>query len=978
MQSTDVEHTALTEFARSSGSVRCEGNSPINLDSEECCWLVESGTVDLFIFETKEGVEHAPPQHLMHLSPGRLIPAVRSDVGADDVSDTRLSILAKGTPGTLLKKLDVADLTNISSKEIGEQVDLWLTEFTEALARFVYRFPQFLKYIDPNSTQELEPCNFGIRRGVAWAVGPSQGMGLFMDLIDSTEAADESSNCILPLTRSTWLAVLENVTVSSKSTQVLVEEERWWDALNSFHKVAFQLERLNRRLAVVDDANLERDRSMSRRLAETVARTKLFNVYDHPLGSDVQVDDTVLADALTIIGRYQGIEFSVPKKTGTMETTVSLSDIVDASSIRARKVRLDPDSKWWRSDSTAMLAFRSSDEQPVVLVPGLFGRYKQIDPVSGQSQPVSRERAEELKDEAWMFYCGLPPGPLEPSDLSQVALNGSGSELIQLVIGGFISGLLKLVPAFALGFVANHISGNGSTDALYVVAFTLAGFALLGAIFHFWQNTVMMRFEGRSASRLEAAFWDRLMRLPSAVLNRHPSGDLAMSGMTFQNLRDGLQGVGAYSLLSVVFLLPVFAVIFFYDAVLGTTALVFSLIALATTLYLGMCQIAPNARMIGAVRRVAGLLFEIIGGITQLRVENAEGSAFARWAYDYREQKQAEYRLGQFEGHARALGAALPYIATGVLLFVVAARGEQVLPVGDFLVVFSVFILFQHAIARFGQTFGAVATMLPAMDQMRPLLSAEIETSGEGEPVDSLRGEILFDRVSFRYDEDGPLILNDVTIRARPGEFIAIAGESGAGKSTLFKLALGLDRPTGGAVYFDGRDLRHLNLKQLRRRIGAVPQSVRLVPQDLWDNIVAHHDEPSTEQVWESARSANMEKEIKAMPMGLMTMVGSSGSVLSGGEGQRIAIARSLLGNPRVMLFDEATNWLDNESQSEVMKNLARLTTTRLVIAHRLSTLEQADRIYVMESGKVVQVGSFDELMEVEGVFKELVRRQIA
>ena len=300
------------------------------------------------------------------------------------------------------------------------------------------------------------------------------------------------------------------------------------------------------------------------------------------------------------------------------------------------------------------------------------------------------------------------------------------------------------------------------------------------------------------------------------------------------------------------------------------------------------------------------------------------------------------------------------------------------MPVGDFLVVYTVFIVFQSAIARLGETFGTTAAMLPAFDQMRPLLATVPEAAVEGEPVERLGGDILFDRISFRYDPDGPLILDDVTIRARPGEFVAIAGESGAGKSTLFRLALGIDRPTAGAVYYDGRDLRHLNLKQVRRKIGAVPQSVRLHPQDIWDNIVAHHEAPATGEVWQTARSAGIETEIKAMPMGMMTMVGAGGAVLSGGESQRVTIARSLLDSPRVMLLDEATNWLDNENQAEVMQNLALLTSTRIVIAHRLSTLQQADRIYVMQAGKVVQSGSFNELMEEEGVFKELVKRQVA
>ena len=300
------------------------------------------------------------------------------------------------------------------------------------------------------------------------------------------------------------------------------------------------------------------------------------------------------------------------------------------------------------------------------------------------------------------------------------------------------------------------------------------------------------------------------------------------------------------------------------------------------------------------------------------------------------------------------------------------------MPVGDFLVVYTLFVVFQSAISRLGESVGAMAAMLPAFKQMRPLLSAVPGDETEGEPVEFLGGDVLFDHVSFRYEPDGPLILDDVTIHARPGEFVAIAGESGAGKSTLFRLALGIDWPTAGAVYYDGRDLRHLNLKQVRKKIGAVPQSVGLHPQDLWDNLVSHHDGVETGEVWAAVRTAEVETQIKGMPMGLMTMVGASGSVLSGGESQRVTIARSVIGSPRIMLLDEATNWLDNENQARIMRNISALTATRVVIAHRLSTLEQADRIYVLKGGKVVQNGSFEELREMDGVFKELIRRQIA
>ena len=980
MQDTGPETTSMAELAARSGvSVPCAGNLPVQLDDPDSVWFIDRGAVDLFLVESRDGVQQAAPQHLLRRKAGRFLPGVAPDEQGDH-KDTTLTLIAKGLPDTLLKRVPASLLSRVHPAERAEQADTWLMAMTDTLSRLVSRLPRPTALAEPDLTQTLSACTLSVRRGVVWVSQPPLGASLFMDMVDPVEPVEARGphEAVIPLTRTAWLTLFGEATLSGKSTETLAREGTLMPALAAFHAVAFASERLNRRLAVVDDANLERARTANRRTAEKAARQRLFNIYDVPTDRDATVEDTALADALRIIGRREGIDFRIPARSGASDAPVSLVDVLDASGVRARRVRFKEEGDWWRGDSNALLAFRAEDGRPVALLPGMFGRYREIDPAGNRAVRMTADRAGALENEAWMFYRPLPPESVNPSDLLGIALRGSAADLARLVIAGLPGGLIKLLPAIALGFMANHLAAGGSAGPLYAAAVTLAGFGLLGALLHLLQSTALMRLEGRSASRVEAAFWDRLMRLPPGILHRHPAGDLAMSGMTFQNLRDGLQGVVADSLLSIVFLLPVFGVIFFYDAALGVVALVFSLASLLVTVALGLRQISPYGRMISAVRRVAGRLFQIVGGIAKLRVENAEGSAFAIWARDYRQQKRAEIELGALEGHSRAFGAALPFLAGAVLLLAVATASDRNVPVGDFLVVYTVFIAFQYAIARLGESFGTVAAMLPAFEQMRPLLAAVPETEVDGEPVERLDGEVLFDHVSFRYDPDGPWILDDVTIRARPGEFVAIAGESGAGKSTLFRLALGIDRPSAGAVYYDGRDLRHLNLKQVRRKIGAVPQSVRLHPQDLWDNIVAHHEGTTTEEVWKTARAAGIERAIKAMPMGMMTMVGTSGAVLSGGESQRVTIARALMGSPRIMLLDEATNWLDNESQAEVMQNLALLTSTRIVIAHRLSTLEQADLIYVMQAGKVVQSGSFKELMEVDGVFRELVRRQVA
>ena len=335
-------------------------------------------------------------------------------------------------------------------------------------------------------------------------------------------------------------------------------------------------------------------------------------------------------------------------------------------------------------------------------------------------------------------------------------------------------------------------------------------------------------------------------------------------------------------------------------------------------------------------------------------------------------------KVGAIEAHRHAFEAALPLLATAVPILATMLSGPTAIGDAELIVVFVLFLLYQTAVASLGRSLSSLAAAVPALSLVRPLLAEPPETHPGAESVDALGGDIAFDRVSFSYRAEGPPILEDVSIRARAGEFVAIAGESGAGKSTLLRLALALERPTSGSIYFDGRDLQHLDPRDVRRHIGVVPQMVELYPQDLWDNIVGDHDGATAEDTWRAARLACLDREISAMPMGMLTPVGAGAPVTSGGESQRIRIASALIRNPRILLLDEATNWLDNETQSEVMENLASLTSTRIVIAHRLSTLRRADRIYVMQDGRVVQEGSFEELAEVPGLFREMVRRQVA
>ena len=968
---TTSERRSLADLAAESGMpVPCAGNLPLEMSDPQFVWFIDKGAVDLFLVERQDGVEQSAQQHLLRADSGRLLPGVAPQAG-----NTTLSLIAKGLPGTVLRRLPVTSLTVVGNAELAKHVDAWLMDVSAMLSRDVLSRPRPDALVESGKAPAAKSGTLSAQREVVWLSELPPGAGLFMSLIDPAESKGGAAAATIPLTPANWLTLMEPVQLSARSSEMLAEENRLLPALAHFHAVAFSLERLNRRLAVVDQANLARARAANRRTDEEGARRRLFNLYGLVEPGTAGATDSALIDVLRIIGRHEGIDFRWPAKTDRSDSNAVVRDVLDASGVRGRRVRLALKDRWWIGDSGAMLAFRADDDRPVALLPGGLGHYREVDS-TGRKTRVTAEHAESLRDDAWLFYRPLPSANAGPRDLLRLAGKGLTADFVRFVAAGLLVSLVTLLPAVVLGFIANTVISTGEHDLLYGVTAALAAFALIGALLHMLQGTALMRLEGRATSRVEAAFWDRLLRLPPNFLHRYPAGDLAMRGLAFQNLRDAVQGVVANAVLPILFLSPAFLLIFFYDATLSGVAAALGLLSLIVTVVLGLRQMAPHGRVIRTVQSLAGRLFQLINGISKLRGDGAEGSAFAVWARDYREQKHAELELGTYAAHLKAFGAALPLLAGAVLLL--AATLKETIAVGDFLVVYTAFMVFQTAVVRLGTSFSAVAAIMPALDQIQPFLAKPPETSVDGEPVGTLGGEIVFDHVSFRYDPDGPLILDDVSIHARPGEFVAIAGESGSGKSTLFRLALGLEQPSVGSVYYDGRDLRHLNIKQLRRQISAVPQEVQLHPQDLCDNIIGGHEEATAEDAWQASRLAAVDREIAAMPMRMLTPVGASAGVTSGGESQRIMIAHALINNPRILLLDEATNWLDNDSQSKIMVNLAGLTSTRIVIAHRLSTLRHADRIYVMRSGKVVQEGSFTELVAIEGVFQDLVRRQMA
>jgi ABC-type bacteriocin/lantibiotic exporter with double-glycine peptidase domain len=274
---------------------------------------------------------------------------------------------------------------------------------------------------------------------------------------------------------------------------------------------------------------------------------------------------------------------------------------------------------------------------------------------------------------------------------------------------------------------------------------------------------------------------------------------------------------------------------------------------------------------------------------------------------------------------------------------------------------------------------GAIVTVLaivPLYERAKPILHSLPEVDAAKADPGRLRGDIEVSHLSFSYQAaDGPQILRDLSLSIRAGQFVAIVGPSGSGKSTLLRCLLGFEQPSSGAIFYDGQDMSVVDITAIRRQLGVVLQNGQILPGDIFKNIVGASG-LTLDDAWEAARLCGLEQDIKDMPMGMHTVVVGGG--LSGGQQQRLLIARAIVHKPRIIYFDEATSALDNKTQALVSASLEQLDATRIVIAHRLSTVRNADLIVVLEGGLVREQGTFEQLMERNGLFAQLAARQIA
>jgi len=684
-------------------------------------------------------------------------------------------------------------------------------------------------------------------------------------------------------------------------------------------------------------------------------------------------DDPVVA-AARIVAQADNITIVAPRESHS-EPQAAVRAIAIASRLSIRRVRLR--GRWHKREHGPLLAFRGPKREPVALLPHRGRRrYVLIDPSRPiESVPVDDATAGDIDTSAYTFPRPLPEGPIGVWDLLRFGLRHSGVDAAQILAFGFLGGIFAGTVPLATAILFGAIIPDAMRPQLVTLGIGLVAVALAAAVTEVVRGLTVVRLQAHIGMTLQSAVMERLLALPASFFRRYEIGDLADRLMGINRIEQYVSDITISAALSGVFSLVSFALLFIYDAELAWLCALLALIAIGAAVAEALATLPLRRQIFDRFGSIAGFVLQIFNGIAKLRTARAETRAFVGWLHRFVEMRRMTTRVGTIVYRFGIFSAIWPAATTLAIIGYVFIVRHGAFPASTYIAASAAFGQLLASLLALGDAFVQVIRVIPIYERARPLLREMPELlQAHGDPG-KLNGAIELRNLSFRYESSTAVTIDRLDLKIEPGSFVAIVGPSGAGKSTLFRLLLGFEKPSNGAVFYDGHDLAWVDLTAVRRQIGSVLQSTGALQASIFENISGAryitHD-----QAWDAARRVGIAEDIARLPMQLETYLGSDGGGLSTGQRQRIAIARAIVTSPRILLFDEATSALDNETQAIVMETLERLHATRLVIAHRLSTIQNADRIVVLEAGRVVQDGIYADLVATPGPFADLAQRQ--
>ena len=960
----------------------------VDLSDPDIVWLVETGRVDVQVLAMRDGTASEIPQHLFEATSRFMMPGLDAITAPDG---TRLTLGGRCSAGTVLWRTDRARLQSLElDLEALVAIEDWVGALTLAAAPPSSAVSTALLEADPDQSFPAQSVLCAPHETVVWTEMVSGVALAFGD----EELRLEPGMAAWPLTERTWLELPGEAVVSGHLSPARMITGAVWADLDLFGRIVLRslirrraaraADQIGRQSRLLDWTRTEFEGAVAG-LAQAVDRRFKFSF------RSAEAADS-WAEAFAMVAEASGI--AIP---ATMGRNMDVESVALAAGVSFRTVTLSAD--WWRGDVGPILGFLNTPTgaTAVALLPRKPGVYEAGSTRLGARARVDAAYAARLAPSAIMLYRPLPARIKSLMDLLRFGMFGVQRDGVTIILMGLSTGLLGMAIPIATGFLMQSVLPRADLPLHLTVIAGLAAAAIANAAFSVVETVASMRIQAHIDLNAEAAVWNRLLRLRTSFFREHPTGDLADRANGVSEIRRAVTGVVTQSFLSGLFSLMSGILLVTYSLPLAMFAAVFTVVVVVIELVLFSIQLPRRRRQVASAGKVDTVAFETLSAMPKLRAAAAEPRAFARWSSVFAEQARLR-RSATGVDNARAIINSVVPLAGSALLFAgvtgmlgslfggggsaaagSAAKAATAIPIsfGNYIAFQAAFGAFLAGLLKLVGAFETIVGIMPVWERLRVILQAEQETGLGRTPIGQIRGSLQLSNVTFSYDASGPPVLDRLNLTIQAGEYVALVGPSGSGKSTVIRLLLGLEQPGSGAAYVDEHDLATVDLAAMRRQFGVVMQGGQITAGSILENILGNA--PLTETAaWEAAKAAGLANDIWFMPMRMQTVLSEGGTDLSGGQRQRLLIARSLVRNPRVLLFDEATSALDNATQAAVQQTLDRLNVTRIVVAHRLSTIRDAHRIIVMATGRIAEEGRYDDLVARGGLFAQLVARQVA
>ncbi|MEU6546951.1 NHLP bacteriocin export ABC transporter permease/ATPase subunit [Streptomyces sp. NPDC046859] len=940
----------LDALGQLGSALDCSGFNRLDLEGPQVLWLVASGAVDLFAVDAAEqGHWH----HLGRLEAGSLL--------LGPVAGPQHTLVARPLRDCVVHRIGLRELYQPAPTQTWSYDD--------------YGNPQYV----PPQTSPLE---------YALALGVGRSLSILFQAPMATErAAEDGGAPVRAYARMGddddvfWMQVppgsvqYGSLYGAEAAADLLIDPAVWQSMVDQQYRLLTTLDRWIEQLERTHETRTAAGIKAGEAVREHADRTLLASIGKRGGKRTTAADADAGYAACRIVAEAAGFTLADAAHSGTESDRLDpVERVALASRVRTRSVRLE--GRWWRDDIGPLVGHRALSGAPVALL-WRRGGYVAVHPATGRETPVEKANAEEFEPRAVMFYRPLPDRPLSPLRLLRFSMRGTGGDLVRLLLSGLVTVAIGALVPVATGKVLGEFVPKAQTGLIVQVCLAVMISGVVAAAFMLLQNLTILRLEGRIEATLQPALWDRLLRLPTRFFTERSTGELAGQAMGISAIRRLLAGVGPVVAQSVTVGAMNLALLFWYSVPMALAAIGMLVVIAAVFLGLGLWQVRWQRRIVVLGNKLNNQAFQTLRGLPKLRVAAAENYAYAAWAEEFARSRELQQRVGRIKNLTAVLGAVYLPLCTLLMFMLLAGPARGSMSAAAFLTFSTSVTMLLTSVTQLTGAFVSAVSALPLFQEIEPVLRATPEVRAGSTRPGVLTGAIEARRLSFRYSDDGPLVLDDVSFEIRPGEFVAVVGPSGCGKSTLLRLLIGFDKPVSGSVLYDGQDLAALDQSAVRRQCGVVLQHAQPFTGSVLD-VICGTEPYAPEEAMAAAEMAGLAEDIRRMPMGLHTIVSGSGAV-SGGQRQRLMIAQALIRRPRILFFDEATSALDNETQRTVIESTRALNATRVVIAHRLSTVLDADRVIVMEDGKVAQQGPPAELLaDTGGRLHELVRRQLA